>query len=104
MSAGDRIRRSAGADAAAAAPFRRPNGRASYPRRVTLDLDDRRYQFLKHAAWENRVSIAELLRAAIDLLGDEPALLDRAAQAAAGEAPGAPVAKSSPRTGRGSRR
>lgn len=60
----------AGAGKSAPAPFRRPSGRASYPRRVTLDLDDDRYEWLKEQAWQSRVpgGIAGLLRATIDLL------------------------------------
>lgn len=59
-------------------PFRRPSGRVSYPRRVTLDLDDDRYEWLKEQAWRSRIpgGIAGLLRAMIDLFAedDEPAI------------------------------
>lgn len=60
----------AGAERPAAEPFRRPSGRVSYPRRVTLDLDDERYEWLKEQAWQSRIpgGIAGLLRATIDLL------------------------------------
>lgn len=102
MSAGDRIRAATAGqgDAAPAPPFRRPSGRASYPRRVTLDLDDERYEFMRRAAWDNRVAIAELLRSSIDLLRDDPAVLDRIAAAAGAGAPPEPAAKSSGRAGK----
>lgn len=63
----------AGAKRLAPEPFRRPSGRVSYPRRVTLDLDDERYEWLKETAWDCRVpgGIAGLLRATIDLLADD---------------------------------
>lgn len=52
----------------------------SYPRRVTLDLDDDRYEWLKETAWQLRIpgGIAGLLRAAIDLLASDEALVERA--------------------------
>lgn len=53
---------------APAEPFRRPSGRASFPRRITLDLDEARYQWLRGLAYEARVPAAALLRAALDLL------------------------------------
>jgi len=84
VSSGGAFRRTEGADSADK-PFLRPSGRASYPRRVTLDLDDGRYEWIKQAAWESRVSMTELLRGVIDLLASDPAVLERAAQAAAGE-------------------
>lgn len=58
----------AGASRAPSQPFRRPSGRAAYPRRVTLDLDDERYDWLKQQVWEHRIpgGIAGLLRALID--------------------------------------
>ncbi len=55
-------------------PFKRPNGRASFPRRMTLDLDDARYDWLRREAYESRVPAAELLRAAITLMQDDPEL------------------------------
>lgn len=59
--------------------FRRPNGRASFPRRVTLDLDDERYDWCKDQAWEARVpgGIAGLLRAAIDVVSADEQLVRR---------------------------
>ena len=65
-------------------PFRRPSGRASYPRRVTLDLDDHRYRVLREIAYEGRVPAAAILRAALDALvtkTDELAAVVSAAQA-----------------------
>lgn len=72
--AADRIL--AGAERPARPPFRRPSGRVSYPRRVTLDLDDERYEWLKEEAWQSRTpgGIAGLLRAVIDVLRDDPQL------------------------------
>lgn len=69
----------AGVGQPAPAPFRRPSGRASYPRRVTLDLDDERYEWLKDQAWRSRIpgGIAGLLRAAIDVLTDDDAMATR---------------------------
>ncbi|MDA8393482.1 MAG: hypothetical protein M0Z87_11955 [Actinomycetota bacterium] len=54
---------------------------------MTLDLDDARYDFVRRVAWEKRVSVAELIRASIDLLGDDEALLDRVATLAGAEEP-----------------
>lgn len=42
--------------------------RVSYPHRVTLDLDDDRYEFIKQLVWEERTTLSELLRALIDTL------------------------------------
>lgn len=70
------------------ATFRRPTGRASYPRRMTLDLTNDQHQWLRAAAHEHRVSAAGLLRAALDNLAHEPtALADAAATANAVENP-----------------
>ena len=83
MSAGERIRRSVQVgNAADVQVFKRPNGRASFPRRVTLDLDDERYQLLQRAAYEasspeHRSSIAEILRALVDALKADPTLLQQ---------------------------
>lgn len=65
----------AGAAKPAPAPFRHPSGRASYPRRVTLDLDDDRYDWLKEQAWQSRVpgGINGLLRATIDVMMQDKA-------------------------------
>ncbi|MGI8751271.1 MAG: hypothetical protein ACR2MN_02975 [Acidimicrobiales bacterium] len=94
MSAGDRIARSAkqAAEGPAKAPFRKPTGRASYPRRVTLDLDDTRYDFMREAAWQHRSSVAELLRSAIDLLAGDPTAMQKVAAAASVDA-GPPISK-----------
>lgn len=71
----------------AAAPqraWRRPSGRASFPRRVTLDLDDGRYDWCKAQAWEARVTggVAGLLRAAIDVVSSDEDLVRRVLQTA----------------------
>lgn len=59
--------------------FRRPTGRASFPRRVTLDLDDGRFAWCKEQAWEARVQggVAGLLRAAIDVVSADERLVRR---------------------------
>lgn len=67
-------------------PFRRPSGRASYPRRITLDLDDRRYQWLRTVSYEARVPAAAILRAALDVLS-APELLEQVVQQAQAEHP-----------------
>ncbi len=61
-------------NARSSVPFKRPNGRASFPRRMTLDLDNARYDWLRREAYECRVPAAELLRAAITLMQDDPDL------------------------------
>lgn len=86
MSAGDRIRKAQ--EQTAPTPFRKPSGRASFPRRVTLDLDDERYQFMRRAAYEDHTSIAELLRAAIDLMRADESLREQVGKAAANPPPG----------------
>lgn len=68
-------------------PFKRPNGRASFPRRMTLDLDDARYDWLRREAYESRVAAAELLRAAITLMQNDPQLRERIVVAAEKEHP-----------------
>lgn len=40
--------------------------RVSYPHRVTLDLDDDRYNFVKQLAWQDRTTLSELFRHLID--------------------------------------
>lgn len=67
----------AGAGRPAPMPFKRPNGRASFPRRLTLDLDDARYEWLKEQVWQSRSNggAAGLLRAAIDAMADDEDLL-----------------------------
>ena len=44
---------------------------------MTLDLDDVRYTWLRREAYESRVPAAELLRAAIALMQDDPELRQR---------------------------
>jgi hypothetical protein len=60
-----------------AAPFKRPSGRASYPHRLTLDLDPARFDWLRRQAYQSRLPAAALLRAAIDLLEVDDGLLVR---------------------------
>jgi len=72
---------------APAAPFRRSAGRASYPRRITLDLDDARYDWLRRAAYDARVPAATLLRAAIDLTQGNEKLLQQIIELAVQEVP-----------------
>lgn len=71
MGVGNRISKTTRTPAPAE-PFRRPTGRASYPRRITLDLDEARYQWLRAFAYEARVPAAALLRAALDVLAADP--------------------------------
>jgi len=83
VSAGDRISRAAKAASdrpADPSPFRRPTGRATYPHRLSVDLDPERYNWLRRAAWEKRVAANDLIRAALDLLANDPAALDAAAE------------------------
>lgn len=92
MSTGDRIRRTANESGGGVPAFRRPSGRASYPHRTTLDMDAERYEFLRHAVWEQRTTVSELLRAVIDLFREDPSYLARAVErATAGEQPAAEV-------------
>ncbi len=72
---------------APAEPFRRPTGRASYPRRITLDLDDARYQWLRSLAYEARIPAAALLRAALDMLAADPKRREAVITAAQAEHP-----------------
>ena len=62
---------------ASSVPFKRPNGRASFPRRMTLDLDDARYDWLRREAYDSRLPAAELLRAAIALMQEDPEFRQR---------------------------
>jgi hypothetical protein len=73
--------------AARPAPFKRPSGRASYPHRLTLDLDPGRFDWLRRQAYEARVPAASLLRAAIDLLQIDDSLLAEAVQGAVTQNP-----------------
>ena len=68
------------------APFRKGNGRASFPRRMTLDLDDARFEWVRDQAWQARVlgGSAGLLRAAIDVLAADDELLARVLSEVAG--------------------
>ncbi len=63
--------------AVAKAPFKRPSGRASFPRRMTLDLDDARFDWLRQEAYQARIPAAALLRAAIDAMESEATLRKR---------------------------
>lgn len=58
-------------------PYKRNRGRVSFPRRMTLDLDDVRLEWLKEQAWQSRANggAAGLLRAAIDAMADDDDLL-----------------------------
>lgn len=86
MGVRDRINKAAGTPEGAT-PFRRPSGRASYPRRITLDLDEKRYQWLRAAAYEAHVPAAAILRAALDALTADSTLLDPVIAAAQEEYP-----------------
>lgn len=72
---------------AASAPFRRPSGRASYPHRITLDLDGDQYEWLRREAYEARVPAAGLLRAALAVLAEDAKLLDQTVARAQSEHP-----------------
>ncbi|MGH9068358.1 MAG: hypothetical protein ACRD0J_12865 [Acidimicrobiales bacterium] len=78
MSAGERIRAGAKRAEASPPPFRRAEGRASYPHRVSLDLNECQYEFLRHAAWEARLSAASLLRGALQMLVEDESALAKA--------------------------
>jgi len=99
MSAGDRIR----AGQAPPAPFSRASGRAAYPHRVTLDLDDDRYDWLRAQAYEARVPAAALVRAALDQLADDPSRLGEVVVAARDEFPAPTPPARRPRTERAAR-
>ncbi len=101
MSAGDRIRRGAIADkspetSAPAAPFRRPKGRASYPHRLSIDVDGAQYEAIRALAYEERVSVSDLMRAAIDLMSDDAKIRTRTVTAAAAAAAPPPGGGSRP--------
>lgn len=83
MAMKDRITQQAPAsDAKRAESFRRPSGRASYPRRMSLDLNDAQYRWLRSAAHEHRVSGAGLVRAALEHLMATPDALQSVVAAA----------------------
>ena len=86
MGVRDRISKTARAPAPTE-PFRRPTGRASYPRRITLDLDEARYQWLRSLAYEARVPAAALLRAALDVLAADAKRREAVITAAQAEHP-----------------
>jgi hypothetical protein len=86
MGVRDRISKGAAAPEGAM-PFRRPSGRASYPRRITLDLDEKRYQWLRKVAYEGHVPAAAILRAAMDALAADPTHLAPVIAAAQQEYP-----------------
>lgn len=86
MALKDRIRETAAAESSPA-PFRRSNGRASYPHRVSLDLDDERYEWLRAEAYSARVPIAGLLRAVVSLMSDDQELRRQVAKEALREYP-----------------
>ncbi len=71
MSTGDRIRRTSAAPPGEG-PFRRPSGRVSYPHRMSLDLDDAQYRWLRAEARDARVSASGLIRAVLDELREDP--------------------------------
>lgn len=80
MAMKDRIAQSS--TTAAAGAFRRPSGRASYPRRKTVDLSDEQSQWLDETVYERRISGVGLIRAALDHLATHPDVLDQVAAAA----------------------
>ncbi len=90
MSAADHIARTtakaAGSNDKNATPFRRPTGRTTYSHRMSLDVDDERYEFLRHAAWQHRVTAADLLRSAIDQMRSDPKALAAIVETAGGTA------------------
>lgn len=88
MGVGNRISKTTRTPAPAE-PFRRPTGRASYPRRITLDLDEARYQWLRAAAYEARVPAVILLRTALDVFR-RPAVPGRSRRRGPGRAPPPP--------------
>ena len=45
--------------------------------RVSLDLNDDEYRWLRHTAWEARISAVSLLRAAVSEARDNPKFLNR---------------------------
>lgn len=81
----DRIRRAVASEPEA--PFRRPSGRVSFPRRVTLDLTEEQHAWLRHASWEHRLPAADLLRAATEEMEANPDFLEQVIARAGGEPP-----------------
>jgi hypothetical protein len=51
-----------------------------YPRRITLDLTDEDHLALKQAALDNRVTMADLLRALVDLWQSDHAVAEDVAR------------------------
>lgn len=60
-------------------PFRRPTGKERYPHRISLDLDDEQYEWLRQATWQAGPgsSLTSFLRAAIALVADDRRLLEK---------------------------
>lgn len=73
MAVGDRIRKAT----VSAEPFRKSDGRVSYPARTSLDLTPQQYAWLKEESWKNRESAAGLLRLMIDRCMADPRLLEQ---------------------------
>lgn len=71
MAAGDRIRKAA----PPAEPFKKSDGRVSFPHRMSLDLTDEQYEWLKEMAWQNRTTASGLLRTVLGRLAEKPQLL-----------------------------
>ncbi len=68
MATGDRIRKATAPEE----PFKKSTGRVSFPHRMSLDITDEQYEWLKEVAWQNRVSGSGFLRLIIDrLMADE---------------------------------
>ncbi len=68
MATGDRIRKAAAQEE----PFKKSSGRVSFPHRMSLDITDEQYEWLKEVAWQNRESGSGFLRLIIDrLMADE---------------------------------
>lgn len=76
---GGKIRETVARSASAPPAFKRPTGRERYPRRMTLDLDVERADWLRNAVWQAGPGSngASLLRATIDELVDDAVLLAR---------------------------
>jgi hypothetical protein len=55
-------------------------GGRPYPRRITLDLTDEDHLALKQAALDNRVTMADLLRALVDLWQSDHAVAEDVAR------------------------
>jgi len=52
--------------------------------RITLDLKASRHKFLKRLALEEELSVAELLRAAVEMMEEDPQFAQRLARRARG--------------------